>query len=299
MIIPRISFLCLSLSSTTSLTNSLSVQSKISTKAFSALMMSSSTNSDNENKVGLSDIANSSTATATTTITRTNNNTNHDDSSKITSWREKIDISIAKSRKVRGGNFVQIATVDPLTLEPRCRTVVFRGFLKSPPSLNNNDEASTSTPSSCIMKMITDKRSNKFSEITTDSTTRKSTTNNVEMVWWFSKSNEQFRIRGKLRFVGNDERDSYLLQSRKEQWGNLSDSAREQFFWKNPGLDYESDSEVPAGGRDEDGKIIPVPDAFLLMLLYPSHSDYLRLGDNYRQVDHLIQDNWASNRVNP
>eukprot|EP00957_Ditylum_brightwellii_P007770 587730-Ditylum_brightwellii.AAC.1 len=47
---------------------------------------------------------------------------NDSSESDIKTWRERIAVSIAKSRKVRGGNYVQIATVDPATNEPRCRT---------------------------------------------------------------------------------------------------------------------------------------------------------------------------------
>ena len=39
-----------------------------------------------------------------------------------------LSISIKRSRKVRGGNYVQLATVDNKG-NPACRTVVFRGFL--------------------------------------------------------------------------------------------------------------------------------------------------------------------------
>ncbi len=228
----------------------------------------------------------------------------------ISSWREKIEISIAKSRKIRGGNYVQIATVDPETLEPRCRTVVFRGFLK-----NNQNSASAATQGLLsssssslpfIMKMITDKRSNKFSEVTNADTNNDTTLlNTVEMVWWFSKSSEQYRIRGQLKFVGEDEEDQSLLTARKEQWGNLSDMAREQFYWVDPGLNFddnESESalkQIPAGGRDENGKVLPPPENFLLMLLYPKRCDYLRLTDNFRQIDDLKEDEWEANRVNP
>ena len=66
-------------------------------------------------------------------------------------WKENIKRSIGKSRKVRGGNYVQIATVDANN-NPRNRTVVFRGWLP----LNNGKEA---------MKMITDSRSEKVKHI--------------------------------------------------------------------------------------------------------------------------------------
>ena len=204
-----------------------------------------------------------------------------------TTWREKIGISIVKSRKVRGGNYVQIATVDPETLEPRCRTVVFRGFLKKDAEYTD------------IMKMITDKRSSKYSEVASSSTEQQKST--CEMVWWFGKSSEQYRIRGQLKFVGGDETDSSLLAARKEQWGNLSDPSREQFYWKQPGLPFDSQAEVPVGGRDGDGTVLPAPDNFLLMLLYPSRCDYLRLTDNFKQIDTVNGDDasWEAQRVTP
>ena len=204
----------------------------------------------------------------------------------VVCWRDRIDASIVQSRKIRGGNFVQIATVDPATQAPRCRTVVFRGFL---PLGGSNKDA---------MKMITDSRSSKVSEV--------SVTNGgngmAEMVWWFSKSNEQYRIRGTLEFVGQDHCSQEMIQARKQQWGSMSDSAREQFYWKDPGVPYEPQNVVPVGGRDESsGKVLPPPDNFLLMLLRPFRVDYLRLGDNFRQIDELIDgsDQWTLNRVNP
>jgi hypothetical protein len=66
-----------------------------------------------------------------------------------TAWKERIEVSIAKSRKVRGGNYVQIATVDSDGF-PHCRTVVFRGFMDVPSS-------SGSLPM-VAMKMISDNR---------------------------------------------------------------------------------------------------------------------------------------------
>ena len=90
--------------------------------------------------------------------------------------------------------------------------------------------------------------------------------------------------------------------------------AREQFYWENPGVPFttaeEQSKNVPTGGRDEDGKVLPPPDTFLLMLLFPTKIDYLRLGDNFRQVDELewggeeandsdARCHWRSIRVNP
>jgi pyridoxamine 5'-phosphate oxidase len=207
------------------------------------------------------------------------------DNTHLSSWKQLIDVSIAKSRKIRGSNFVQIATVDEATMEPRCRTVVFRGFQNLPSEHPLAREMGDGA--SCVMKMITDNRSNKVRESTA-----------CEMVWWFSKSSEQYRIRGKLAFVGAGE-DKILTSTRKEQWGNLSDPAREQFYWQSSGIDFSGVSIVPAGGRDEEGVLLPPPDSFLLMFLLPHQVDYLRLGDNYRQVDQLKDGSWTSTRVNP
>merc|ERR1711972_201870 len=105
--------------------------------------------------------------------------------------------------------------------EPRCRTVVFRGFVEL---------ASAREPLPTAMKMITDARSEKVAQILARPA--------CEMVWWFSKSSEQYRISGNLRLVGADSNDASLLAARKQQWGNLSDQAREQFYWKAPGVAY-------------------------------------------------------------
>ena len=138
----------------------------------------------------------------------------------------------------------------------------------------------------------------------------------------FPKSNEQYRIRGRLQYIGNngplfsystdtkekgsnDDTNNYFIAERKQQWGNLSDMAREQFYWSNPGITFTSTDEqakdIPACGRDDDGKVLPPPDTFLLMLLYPTHVDYLRLADNYRQVDECKSSalQCKSLRVNP
>mgnify|MGYP006205580131 CR=1 FL=1 len=49
----------------------------------------------------------------------------------------------------------------------------------------------------------------------------------------------------------------------------------------------------------EEGVLLSPQDNFLLMFLLPHEVDYLRLGDNYRQVDQLKDGAWISTRVNP
>ena len=124
--------------------------------------------------------------------------------------------------------------------------------------------------------------------------------NIVELHWWFGKSSEQYRFQCKAKLVDDDTKETDLLRMRKEQWGNLSDKAREQFYWRDPGP-YEPQVEVPEGGRDSEGKILKPPSTFLLVLLYPQSVDYLRLTDNYRQIDRLEPEtsSWEVKRVNP
>ena len=46
------------------------------------------------------------------------------------SWRSLLETSIARSRKVRGGNYVSLATVEGHSGKPRCRTVVNERLLR-------------------------------------------------------------------------------------------------------------------------------------------------------------------------
>jgi pyridoxamine 5'-phosphate oxidase len=216
------------------------------------------------------------------------------------SWRDRIDISISRSRKIRGSNYVQISTISQG--EPRCRTVVFRGFQNLPMqhpysvTYEHNNDSNTDIKKSCVMKMITDNRSNKVSDASQCSMT--------ELVWWFPKSSEQYRVRGHLCFVGGGDfeldNDPFLTSARREQWGNLSDPAREQFFWQEPGIPYHGEpAVVPFGGRTPEGNLLAPPNTFLLMLLRPHYVDYLRLGDNFRQIDELVEGEWKQRRVSP
>ena len=76
--------------------------------------------------------------------------TKEESSNEVPSWKVMVDTSSKKARKIKGGNYVQIATVEKCEEEnvwkPRCRTVVFRGF-------TNRQEDGT-----IGLKMITDAR---------------------------------------------------------------------------------------------------------------------------------------------
>ena len=63
-------------------------------------------------------------------------------------------------------------------------------------------------------------------------------------MYWFGASSEQYRITGNLQLVSSSEDSIELAQARKQQWGNLSDPGREQFFWMDPGQIFEKIPEV-------------------------------------------------------
>ena len=206
-------------------------------------------------------------------------------------YRILLDISMAKSRKVRGGNYVQLATVTA-DGAPKCRTIVQRGLF-------SHNGAS-------VLKFITDNRSEKVEQIRHRP--------EGEMVWWFLKTSEQYRISGKLEVIGNDSTNQELLAVRKQTWGELRDTAREQFYWIQPGIplneaEDEKDQEkketenndTPTGGRGKDGKVLPPPDTFLMMLLRPTKVDYLRLSDNARVVFNHTENKgiWTKQSMSP
>lgn len=192
-------------------------------------------------------------------------------------WRARLDQSIARSRKVRGANFVQLATVDA-SGAPHVRTVVFRGFEPA------------ACEAGCVMRMITDTRSDKVSQLAANP--------RAELVWWFARSSEQYRVSGPVQLVGaapSGPDAEALLGARRAQWGNLSDQAREQFFGPPPGMPIGSASAsdgagaVPAGGRGDDGKVLPPPECFALLLLRPRRVDYLCLNGNERYIDVRVE----------
>jgi hypothetical protein len=94
-----------------------------------------------------------------------------------------------------------------------------------------------------------------------------------------------------------------LVRERVSMWKQLSDPAREQFFWQHPGLPYSASTDVnpiPTGGKGPDGAVLPPPDTFLLLLLLPKEVKYLRLADNYAQKCSLFEElQWTSARVTP
>ena len=150
-------------------------------------------------------------------------------------------------------------------------------------------------------------------------------------------------IRGTITYVG-EEGSSFrgnsgdlapaarkkLLQLRKQQWGELKDAAREQFYWAHPGsprsqswpIEAEAAGAgaasgitataaaaattteatakgIPKGGRGSDGKVLPPPPTFLLALLSVETVDHLQLREQERRISRRADGGWNELRVNP
>lgn len=216
-------------------------------------------------------------------------------------WLLRLRKASGKSRKTRGGNYVQLATADAGG-HPRVRTVVFRGW--------EADPLGGRVP---LMRFVTDARSSKLAE-----------SRAAEVCWWFQKTSEQFRLAGTLLYVGGGaeaaatgdalqplERAA-LARARVEAWKAMRDEAREDFFGPTPGLnrlatlvkdEAEPPPPVPAGGRNNGAEILPPPDAFVLVLLRVSRADHLVLGHPQQRFLDVLREGtpgeWESERVNP
>ena len=189
-------------------------------------------------------------------------------------WRSLLSSAIHRNRSKPYSRYFQLATVNSEGY-PRNRTLVFRGFVE--------DERSS-------LKMITDLRSGKIQDIEQQTI--------GEICWYFTKTREQFRIQGNLCLVTAQERDSDLLKIRKETWQNISDAARSQFAWPDPGELAAEKSAFDVGLLDPN----LILDNFCLLLLIPQKVDHLQLRESPQkrciytlQVDR----NWLTQPVNP
>ena len=191
-------------------------------------------------------------------------------------WRSPLARALHLNRSLTYARYLQLATVRP-DGRPANRTVVFRGFL------NGTDQ----------IQFAIDSRSQKAEQIPLQDW--------GEACWYFPKTREQFRILGKLTLVSADSPDQALSQARARLWQALSDAARTQFAWAQPG-DPRASAETftPPPPAAE----IPLSN-FWLLLLDPDQVDHLELrGDpQNRHLYHRTQNQeasrWSVESVNP
>jgi PPOX class probable FMN-dependent enzyme len=188
-------------------------------------------------------------------------------------WRSPLARALHRNRSLPYARYLQLATVR-LDGKPANRTVVFRGFLE-----NTNQ-----------LTFVTDQRSQKIDQIQHQAW--------AEICWYFPTTREQFRLLGKLTRVGPENTDTKLSQARLRLWKDLSDAARLQFAWPEPGQ-LRSPTELFDG---------PAPDPlqplsnFCLLLLDPTEVDHLELRGEPQNRYRYRQDqdsHWLIESINP
>ncbi|CAN1209661.1 Pyridoxamine 5'-phosphate oxidase Alr4036 family FMN-binding domain-containing protein [Tumidithrix helvetica PCC 7403] len=191
-------------------------------------------------------------------------------------WRSLLDRNLDLHQSQPEARFLQLATID-LDGYPANRTVVFRGFL----------------PNTNQLKFVTDRRSPKIQQIAFNPL--------AEACWYFPKTREQFRLRGKLRAIAYDS-ESDLQAARRIAWQELSDAARMQFGWaypRQPRTSHPTAFLPPPSSSD-----LPL-DTFCLLLLEPIQVDRLELfGEPHNRSIYVreIRDRqqvWSVQAVNP
>jgi PPOX class probable FMN-dependent enzyme len=141
------------------------------------------------------------------------------------------------------------------------------------------------------LQIITDSRSEKVSQIGERPW--------GEACWYFTKTREQFRFLGKLTIVTADYADESLQKARRLVWQKLSDGARSQFAWPDPGKTRveEASAFLP---------LPPSPDEpltnFCLLLIDPERVEHLELrGEPQNRWQYYLDGSqlWIARSVNP
>lgn len=193
-------------------------------------------------------------------------------------WYTALNRAISRNRRDAHNRYLQLATVRN-DGSPAVRTLVFRKLQQLP----------------SVIYMVTDSRSEKTDQIAINPA--------AEICWYFTRTREQFRLHGKLFITA---KDSPEQTQRQAIWSNMSASARNQFYWPQPGGALEK-PEVNPGKADtvfscnEDNDRFP-PDNFLLLGLQIDCVDHLCLkGEPQTRwfSSRNTDDHWVSQAVNP
>ncbi|MGI0480660.1 Npun_F5749 family FMN-dependent PPOX-type flavoprotein [Geminocystis sp. CENA526] len=201
-------------------------------------------------------------------------------SKKIAPWKTYLQKALHKNRSLRGAarsnlfsRYFALATVTKDGF-PANRMVVFRGFLED----------------SNKLEIITDVRSQKIEDLTHNCY--------GEICWYFAKTREQFRIRGKIEIITGNHDNQELLKEHQKIWQKLSLAGKEQFYWGNPRELFIDNSEIKSIDIDEENP----RENFSLLLLNPDMVDHLELKGN-PQNRHIYEidneEKWHIKKVNP
>ena len=181
-------------------------------------------------------------------------------------WIECLKVALKKNRRDPSSRYFQLATIRH-DGSPANRTVVFRGF-------GPNEE----------IQLISDTRSRKISELKQKK--------NAAICWYFSNTREQFRISGFVKTEKN--RESDLAQ---ELWQKISEQARSQFYWPEPGHKFE---ELAEDFSSIDVNSSTPPEEFCVLRFIPTEVDYLLLrgSPQTRFRSYLSDGSWIAERIN-
>ena len=174
-------------------------------------------------------------------------------------WRQRLKASQSKEGKLSSNRWIQIANVSNNN-EPRVRTVVFRGWLDN-----------------STMLIYTDKRSQKYVDLEIN--------NNIEVLWLFFKTKSQYRFKGKV----------YELENNDKYWDKLIDKSKDQWFWPSPGKKIDKKttrySLVNTLAKPNNFSVLKIiiNEVDLLKLENPFHKRYI-----WKEID-----NWKCVEVNP
>ena len=171
-------------------------------------------------------------------------------------WRQRLKASQSKEGKLTSNRWIQLANVSKNN-HPRVRTVVFRGWLDS-----------------STMLIYTDKRSEKYIDLKSN--------NNIEVLWLFFKTKSQYRFKGKV----------YELEDNDKYWDNLFDRSKDQWFWPSPGKEIDKkdnpsslDNTLLKPSNFSVLKI-KINEVDLLKLENPLHKRYLwKENDNWKCIE--------------
>jgi PPOX class probable FMN-dependent enzyme len=188
-------------------------------------------------------------------------------------WRSPLARALHRNRSQVFSRYLQLATVTAQGI-PSNRTVVFRGFLED----SNN------------LQIITDIRSEKCQHLQHQPI--------AEICWYFAKTREQFRLNGKITLINYQEKNEGLKNSRNKVWDKLSENARSQFSWENPGEIFQAKTTNNQSTVDLSKPL----DTFCLLIFEPQKVDHLELkGNPQNRYLYLLKDDqkWTVNQINP
>ena len=189
-------------------------------------------------------------------------------------WRSAIAHALHRNRSLVYARYLQLATVQT-NGRPANRTLVFRGFLEDTNQL----------------KFITDTRSAKVDQIQQQSW--------AEVCWYIPNTREQFRIAGCLTLVDGNNSHPELQPARINIWQEISDAARLQFAWPDPGKPRVQEPAAFAPPSPDSAQ--PVPN-FSLLLLDPDEVDHLELRGEPQNRCLYSRDkdqSWSTQAINP